>query len=109
MRPLILPFLGIVLVVVVVLIIIDVASAPGPTSSTPTDAGSCTLVRRLFLPDYCSCSVAGKTCTAVTTRPYAVSFTQAASCSTLGCDIDLRTPSGGSGGASGMLCKVLKK
>ncbi|PYI98842.1 MAG: hypothetical protein DME98_02810 [Verrucomicrobia bacterium] len=89
MRPLIPAFLGIVVIVVVVLIIIDVVRTLGPTSSKPTDQGTCTLVRRIVLPDYCSCSVAGKTCTAATTRPYAVFFTQAASCPTLACDLQL--------------------
>ena len=66
--------LGIVLIVVAVLVAVDVANTPKATT------GQCLLARRTLLPDICvnSCSVPFD-CTR-TTRPYAIFFTQAASC-----------------------------
>jgi hypothetical protein len=63
-----------VILIVVALIVVDVARTPTAT------AGQCLLSRRIVLPDICvnSCTPAFD-CTA-TTRPYAVFFTQAASC-----------------------------
>ena len=72
-------------VVVVVLIIIDVARS-GPSVPGPT--GTCVLIRRIVLPDICSCtSVGGPSCPIATTRPYLFFWRQAASCvtPTLGC------------------------
>jgi hypothetical protein len=80
--------IGIVVLVVVVLIVVDVANTPAPTN--PPGGGTCTLVHRIILPDTCVCSTAGGHCSWTTTRPYLIFFTQAASCPTLGCDIDLR-------------------
>jgi len=80
--------LGIAVVVIVVLIIVDVARTPPPTTQPP--AGTCTLVHRIVLPDTCVCSAAGGTCGWITTRPYLIFFTQAASCPTLGCDVKLQ-------------------
>lgn len=62
------------IVAVVTLIVIDVAATPTATK------GQCLLDRRILLPDICvnSCTPAFD-CTA-TTRPYAVFFTQAATC-----------------------------
>jgi len=80
-----LPLLIGAVVVVVVLIIIDVARS-GPSVPGPT--GTCVLIRRIILPDICSCTaVGGATCPPATTRPYAFFWTQAASCvtPTLGC------------------------
>jgi hypothetical protein len=77
--------LGIAVIVIVVLIVVDVTSTPAPT--TPGPVGTCTLVHRIVLPDTCVCSVKGGSCTAVTTRPYLIFFTQAASCPSLGCAV----------------------
>jgi len=65
----------IITLVVVVLIIRDVVSTPPATSS------QCILQRNTLLPDRCvtGCAGAEALCT-VTTRPYAVFFTQAATC-----------------------------
>ena len=64
----------IVVIVVAVLVAVDVANTPTATT------GQCLLARRTVLPDICvnSCSVPFD-CT-TTTRPYAIFFTQAASC-----------------------------
>ena len=62
----------------IVLTVIDLASTP-----TPPKSGTCLLVTRIFLPDICLGSCAdGRTvdCPVATTRPYAIFFTQAASC-----------------------------
>ncbi|MGQ0640019.1 MAG: hypothetical protein ACT4P6_04485 [Gemmatimonadaceae bacterium] len=65
-------------VVLVVLIIIDVARS-GATTTART--GTYVLIRRMVLPDICSCTaVGGASCPAATTRPYAFFWTQAASC-----------------------------
>jgi hypothetical protein len=85
MRAVIPAFVGIAIIVGVVLIIIDVARTPGRTSPPSDTQGTCPLVRRIVLPDVCICSLDGKDCGAMTTRPYAVFFTQAASCPGLGC------------------------
>lgn len=63
-----------VILVVVTLVVLDAATAPTATT------GQCVLDRRTILPDVCvnACTPAFD-CT-VTTRPYAVFFTQAASC-----------------------------
>ena len=87
MQP-VMALVGIAIVVLVVLVIVDVASTPAPTA--PPSGGTCSLVRRLVLPDTCVCSAAGGTCIWATTRPYLIFFTQAASCPTLGCDIVVR-------------------
>jgi hypothetical protein len=63
------------------LAIFDLTSSP---PLLPPD--SCTLVRRLLLPDTCVCSTSGGTCIWASTRPYLIFFTQAVSCPTL-CDI----------------------
>jgi hypothetical protein len=64
----------IVILVVVALVVVDIATAPTTTK------GQCVLDRRVVLPDVClnSCNPPFD-CTR-TTRPYAVFFTQAASC-----------------------------
>jgi hypothetical protein len=64
----------IVILVVVALVVVDIATAPTTTK------GQCVLDRRVILPDVClnSCNPPFD-CTR-TTRPYAVFFTQAASC-----------------------------
>ncbi len=72
-------------IVVAVLIIIDVARS-GPTTTART--GTCVLIRRTILPDICSCTaLGGASCPAVTTRPYAIFWTQTATLRypTLGC------------------------
>jgi hypothetical protein len=84
MKAVIVSLVGIALLVFVVLVIVDVVRTPAPTTAPP--GGTCTLVRRLGLPDTCFCSAAGGTCIWATTRPYLIFFTQAASCPTL-CDI----------------------
>jgi hypothetical protein len=71
-------FIGIGILVIVVLVIVDVAGTPAPTA--PPGDGTCTMVRRIVLPDTCVCSAAGGTCGWATTRPYLLFFTQAASC-----------------------------
>jgi hypothetical protein len=60
--------------IVIGLIVTDVASTPAVTT------GQCRLARRIILPDICvnSCKQAFD-CT-TTTRPYALFFTQAATC-----------------------------
>jgi hypothetical protein len=65
---------GLVVFILVTLVAVDVATTPTATR------GQCLLSRRIVLPDTCvnSCPTAFD-CTA-TTRPYAVFFTQAASC-----------------------------
>jgi hypothetical protein len=65
---------GLILMGVAITIVVDVASTPAATT------GQCLLVRRTVLPDICvnNCSQAFD-CT-LTTRPYLVFFTQAASC-----------------------------
>jgi len=81
----VLPLLIGILIVVVILALIDVARSR-PT--TTENRGTCVLVRRIVLPDICSCTaVGGASCPPATTRPYAVFWTQAASCvtPTLGC------------------------
>ena len=75
---------GIVIVAVAILIAVD-ASRTAP----PNPQETCTLVRHIVLPDNCVCSVAGRTCSPFTTRPYLIFFKQAATCGTL-CDVDLR-------------------
>jgi hypothetical protein len=62
------------ILVILVLIAVDVAKTPTATK------GQCLLARRIILPDICvnSCNPPFD-CTA-TTRPYAVFFSQAASC-----------------------------
>jgi hypothetical protein len=79
--------IGAAIIVIVVLIIVDVARTPASTAAP--GKGTCSLVRRIILPDTCVCSAAGATCSWVTTRPYSIFFTQAASCPTLGCDINV--------------------
>jgi hypothetical protein len=74
----------IVIVAIVVLIIVDASSKPPPAPQE-----TCTLVHHIVLPDNCVCSIAGRTCGSLTTRPYLIFWTQAATCPTL-CDIDLR-------------------
>ena len=78
MRGVIIAVLGIAGVIVIS--VIDIASTP-----TPKPEG-CVLDRRIFLPDICVGSCSGKTvtCPPVTTRPYAIFFTQAATCPSLG-------------------------
>jgi len=58
------------------LAVFDVASTPTPKPET------CVLATRIFLPDVCvtSCSGQSVSCPANTTRPYAIFFTQAATC-----------------------------
>ena len=69
--------LGLVILIAVLvgLIIRDVVSTPPATSS------QCILQRNTILPDRCVTGCAGgeRLCT-VTTRPYAIFFTQAATC-----------------------------
>lgn len=68
--------LGLVVVIVLIgLVIRDVVSTPPATSS------QCILQRNTLLPDRCVTGCAGGEglCT-VTTRPYAIFFTQAATC-----------------------------
>ena len=67
--------LGLIIIIGLPLVIIDASSTPKPAQ------GQCPLVKRTVLPDICvnSCRQAFD-CT-VTTRPYAVFFSQAASCS----------------------------
>lgn len=62
------------IIVLLTLIVVDVATTPTATK------GQCLLDRRIVLPDICvnSCTPAFD-CT-TTTRPYAVFFTQAATC-----------------------------
>ena len=62
------------ILVIVTLIVVDVATAP------TTTRGQCVLDRRVVLPDVClnSCNPPFD-CTR-STRPYAVFFTQAATC-----------------------------
>jgi hypothetical protein len=71
------PFIAVVIIVVFVglVIIKDVASTPAPTK------GQCILQHNILLPDRCvtGCPGGELVCT-VTTRPYAIFFTQAASC-----------------------------
>jgi len=76
--------IGIGILVIVALVIVDVAKTPAPTG--PPGGGTCTLVRRIVLPDTCVCSAAGGTCGWLTRRPYLLFFTQAASCPSL-CDL----------------------
>jgi hypothetical protein len=66
--------LVVAVLIVIGLIVADVASPPAVTQ------GQCLLARRIILPDICvnSCKQVFD-CTA-TTRPYAIFFTQAASC-----------------------------
>ena len=83
------PILG-VIVVIVVLIIVDVARSGPSTTTGPGGSGTgmCVLIRRIVLPDICSCTAAGgASCPVTTTRPYAIFWTQAATCATptLGC------------------------
>ena len=83
------PILG-VIVVIVVLIIVDVARSGPSTTTGPGGSGTgmCVLIRRIVLPDICSCTAAvGASCPVATTRPYAIFWTQAATCATptLGC------------------------
>jgi hypothetical protein len=61
---------------IAILVTIDVTSSP-----TKPPPGRCALQHYLILPDRClsSCS-SGVDCPTVTTRPYAVFWTQAASC-----------------------------
>ena len=72
-----LPFILVVIVAVLIglVIIKDVASTPAPTK------GQCILQHNILLPDRCvtGCPGGELVCT-VTTRPYAIFFTQAASC-----------------------------
>jgi hypothetical protein len=64
----------VVVIVVAVLVAVDV-------TSTPTAAkGQCVLVRRIILPDICNNSCSPPFDCTLTTRPYAVFFTQAATC-----------------------------
>jgi len=84
MRAVIGSVIGIGILVIVALIIVDVAGTPAPTG--PPGGGTCTLVRRIVLPDTCVCSAAAGTCGWATTRPYLLFFKQAASCPSL-CDI----------------------
>ena len=78
------PILG-VIVVIVVLIIVDLARS-GPSTTTGTGGsgtGMCVLIRRIVLPDICSCIAAGgASCPVAATRPYAIFWTQAATCAT---------------------------
>lgn len=62
------------ILILVTVIVVDVATTPTATQ------GQCILARRIVLPDICvnSCTPAFD-CTR-TTRPYAVFFTQAATC-----------------------------
>ena len=66
--------LGFALFILVALIVVDVATAPTATS------GQCLLDRRIVLPDVCVNSCTEPFDCTLTTRPYAVFFTQAASC-----------------------------
>jgi hypothetical protein len=62
------------LLVLAGLVAIDVATAPTPRT------GQCLLVRRTVLPDVCVNSCTEPFDCTRTTRPYAVFFTQAATC-----------------------------
>ena len=66
--------LGILLFVVIALVVVDVATTP--TASK----GQCLLTTRFLLPDICANSCSPPFDCTRTTRPYAVFFTQAASC-----------------------------
>jgi hypothetical protein len=63
-----------VILVVAVLVTVDVASTPKATT------GQCLLSRRTLLPDICVNSCTTPFDCTLTTRPYAIFFTQAASC-----------------------------
>ena len=75
--------IGILVMVVLVVVIIDVATNPPPAPQN-----RCSLDTNILLPDTCVCSKAGGRCTWLSTRPYLIFFTQAASCTTF-CDIEL--------------------
>jgi len=62
------------ILVLLTLIVVDVVTAPVATS------GQCLLDRRIVLPDVCINSCKEPFDCTLTTRPYAVFFTQAASC-----------------------------
>ena len=80
----------IVVIVVIVIIAVAILVAVDATRTAPANPQeTCTLVHHLVLPDNCVCSVAGRTCSPFTTRPYLFFWKQAATCGTL-CDVDLR-------------------
>ena len=78
------PGVGLLVVVLLVIAIIDVVSRPTPNPET------CALDVQILLPDTCAgdCEP-GSICLPLTTRPYAIFFTQAATCVDL-CSIDVR-------------------
>ena len=63
-----------VILIVVGLIVVDVVRTPTATK------GQCLLARRIVLPDICVNSCNPPFDCTLTTRPYAIFFTQAASC-----------------------------
>lgn len=66
--------IGLVVFLLVTLVVVDVATTPTATR------GQCLLSRRTVLPDICVNSCPSAFDCTLTTRPYAVFFTQAASC-----------------------------
>lgn len=66
--------IALVLFLLVTLVVVDVATTPTATR------GQCLLSRRTVLPDICVNSCPSAFDCTLTTRPYAVFFTQAASC-----------------------------
>ena len=65
---------GFAILVLLALVVVDVVTAPVATS------GQCLLDRRIILPDACVNSCREPFNCTLTTRPYLVFFTQAASC-----------------------------
>ena len=63
-----------VIIVIITLVVVDLATAPTATR------GQCLLDRRIFLPDVCVNSCNPPFDCTNTTRPYAIFFTQAATC-----------------------------
>ena len=67
--------LSIIGFVLLLIAIIDIVSRPTPA------AGACALDRQILLPDSCAGNCEpGSFCLALTTRPYGIFLTQAASC-----------------------------
>ncbi len=66
--------IALVVFLLVTLVVVDVATTPTATR------GQCLLSRRTVLPDICVNSCPSAFDCTLTTRPYAVFFTQAASC-----------------------------
>jgi hypothetical protein len=66
--------IGTIIIVIITLVVIDVATTPTVTK------GQCLLDRRIILPDICVNSCKPPFDCTLTTRPYAVFFTQAATC-----------------------------